>query len=210
MIILSHRGYWLRDEEKNSRQAFERSFSLGFGTETDIRDFDGELVISHDPANKDCMPLAQFFEIYNSYPTRPMLALNIKADGLQEQLQSTLTEFQIDNYFVFDMAVPDALHYARRHLITYTRHSEYESLPAYYELAHGVWLDEFKQHWLTHEVIEQHLAHNKAICIVSPELHKRPYQAEWAHYHDLERKLGKNKLMLCTDLPELAKEFFNA
>ena len=37
LIILSHRGYWLQTEEKNSRKAFERSFFMGFGTETDIR-----------------------------------------------------------------------------------------------------------------------------------------------------------------------------
>ena len=39
MMILSHRGYW---KEKNLPIAFERSFSLGFGTETDYK---GELVI---------------------------------------------------------------------------------------------------------------------------------------------------------------------
>lgn len=35
MIILSHRGYWKETHEKNLPIAFERSFSLGFGTETD-------------------------------------------------------------------------------------------------------------------------------------------------------------------------------
>jgi nucleoside-diphosphate-sugar epimerase len=48
MNIISHRGFWLKDEEKNTIQAFERSFEFGFGTETDIRDYKGELVISYD------------------------------------------------------------------------------------------------------------------------------------------------------------------
>ena len=48
MKILSHRGYWKAPIEKNTREAFVRSFALGFGTETDIRDYMGELVISHD------------------------------------------------------------------------------------------------------------------------------------------------------------------
>ena len=48
MRIISHRGYWNTPAEKNTIHAFQRSFALGFGTETDIRDLKGELVISHD------------------------------------------------------------------------------------------------------------------------------------------------------------------
>jgi hypothetical protein len=49
MQILSHRRYWKMDSEKNTKIAFERSFSLGFGTETDLmRDFGRKIVISHD------------------------------------------------------------------------------------------------------------------------------------------------------------------
>lgn len=210
MIILSHRGYWLEEAEKNSRVAFERSFSLGFGTETDVRDWDGQLVISHDPANRECMTLETFLQLYLNYPSRPTLALNIKADGLQAELQRQLSVFGIENYFVFDMAVPDGMLYLRRGMNTYTRHSEYEPVPPYYAQAHGVWLDEFDDHWLSDEVIENHISAGKAVCIVSPELHKRSYEKEWAHYRELEKRLGKDTLMLCTDLPEHAKEFFNA
>ena len=53
-------------EEKNSSTAFDRSFSLNFGTETDIRDFNGDLVISHDIANKTCLTLTEFLKIYKS------------------------------------------------------------------------------------------------------------------------------------------------
>jgi len=209
LIVLSHRGYWLSESEKNSRVAFERSFALGFGTETDIRDMDGQLVISHDPPNRDCMPLEVFFHLYLQYPTRPTLALNIKADGLQPELQRQLTTYGIENYFVFDMAVPDGLLYLRRGMVAYTRQSEYEPIPPYYELTPGVWLDEFNGHWLSDEVIKEHIVAGKAVCIVSPELHKRTYDREWAHYRELEKKLGKDRLMICTDLPEQAKEFFN-
>ena len=51
MKILSHRGFWREVAEKNKLVAFDYSFSLGFGTETDVRDFGGELVISHDIPN---------------------------------------------------------------------------------------------------------------------------------------------------------------
>ena len=32
MIILSHRGYWKSEEERNQEVAFHRSFDLGYGT----------------------------------------------------------------------------------------------------------------------------------------------------------------------------------
>lgn len=209
MQIISHRGFWIDPKEKNSHSAFERSFQMGFGVETDIRDYDGQLVISHDPANQDCMTLDRFLRLYLNYPSRPTLALNIKADGLQTALESQLKMFEIANYFVFDMAVPDGLLYLMRGMNTYTRHSEYEPVPCYYKKACGVWLDEFHGHWLSDDVIEQHLSAGKAICIVSPELHKRSFEKEWQQYRELERKIGKDRLMLCTDLPQHAKEFFN-
>lgn len=210
MKIISHRGYWIAPREKNTYIAFERSFQKGFGVETDIRDFNGQLVISHDPASHGCMTLDRFLQLYLLYPSRPPLALNIKADGLQSALVSQLKMLQITNYFVFDMAVPDALFYLKQEMNTYTRHSEYESVPSYYERACGVWLDEFYGHWLTDDVFEQHLSAGKAVCIVSPELHGRSFDKEWRHYRELEKKIGQDKLMLCTDLPEHAKEFFNA
>lgn len=210
MIVLSHRGYWLDPSEKNTRAAFERSFSMGFGTETDVRDRDGRLVISHDMADSHSMPLEQFFDIYCAHDKSLPLALNIKADGLQAELKKLLEIYCVDNYFVFDMAVPDGLIYARNSFHTYTRHSEIEPVPAFYEIAQGVWLDEFHSHWLDDAVIKQHRRMGKAVCIVSPELHRREYLAEWTHYRRLDQQLGGSQLSICTDYPEQARMFFNA
>jgi glycerophosphoryl diester phosphodiesterase len=210
VIVLSHRGYWKQTSEKNQKVAFERSFSMGFGTETDLRDRNSHLVISHDMAGADAMPVEQFFDIYRSHDTQLPLALNIKADGLQHELHRLLNAYQISNYFVFDMAVPDGLLYAKHPMRTFTRHSEYEATPAFYELAQGVWLDEFEGHWLSDQIIEDHLTRNKALCIVSPDLHKRDHRQEWLHYKQMEQRIGKDQLMLCTDFPELAREYFNA
>ena len=53
MKILSHRGYWNEQINKNSSESFTHSFKKGFGTETDLRDFKGEIVISHDIPEQD-------------------------------------------------------------------------------------------------------------------------------------------------------------
>ena len=61
MQLLAHRGLWNRPEEKNSLQALTASFNLGIGVETDIRDCDGSLVISHDPPRSaELLPLNVF------------------------------------------------------------------------------------------------------------------------------------------------------
>lgn len=209
MIILSHRGYWKETQEKNLPIAFERSFSLGFGTETDIRDYKGELVISHDIADENCISVKEMFEVYNKYDNTLSLALNIKADGLQLKLKKLLEEYKIENYFVFDMSIPDGLGYLKQNIKAFTRESEYEKVPSFYDEACGIWLDEFQEHWITKEVIEKHIKNNKKICIVSPDLHKREYKNQWQHYKEIEKELGIDNLMICTDYPEIAKEFFN-
>ena len=208
MMVLSHRGYWKKSSEKNLTIAFEQSFSLGFGTETDIRDYKGELVISHDIADEKCISAKEMFEIYNKYDNTLPLALNIKADGLQIKLKELLEEYNITNYFVFDMSVPDGLGYLKNNLKAFTRESEYEKVPSFYDEACGIWLDEFQGHWITKEVIEKHIKNNKQICIVSPDLHKREYEKEWQHYKEIEQELGIDNLMICTDFPEIAREFF--
>jgi len=209
MIILSHRGYWRNKNEKNLPISFKQSFSLGFGTETDIRDYNGELVISHDIADANSISVQELLEIYNKYNNTLPLALNIKADGLQVKLKILLEEYQISNYFVFDMSVPDGLQYLKQNIKSFTRESEYEKISSFYNDACGVWLDEFNGHWINKDVIKKHINNNKQICIVSPDLHKREYMLEWQDYKDIEKELGIDSIMICTDYPEEAKEFFN-
>ena len=210
MIILSHRGLWRNDSEKNTEISFRRSFELGFGTETDVRDYCGELVISHDIAHSDSMPFLDFLEIYSSYSKNLPLALNIKADGLHSKLRSALDKFKITNYFVFDMSVPDGLGYIKAGLKTFTRQSEFELNPSFYLDAHGVWLDEFDGHWINQTIVMNHLLQNKDVCIVSPELHKRTNVIEWIDYKKICDALkDKGNLMICTDFPEDAERIFN-
>ena len=98
MKIISHRGYWQTAEEKNTSIAFRRSFSMGFGTETDIRDYAGKLVISHDiPSGKE-MTLEEMLIIYNESNCKAPLALNVKSDGLQGHLAKLLLKYNIKNY----------------------------------------------------------------------------------------------------------------
>lgn len=203
MKILSHRGYWKSPEEKNLIPAFERSFSLGFGTETDIRDLAGSLVVSHDMPKEGTLTARELFEIHQRSNRSVCLALNIKADGLQFPLSALIEEFAIEDYFLFDMSIPDALVCLRHGLKCFTRQSEYEPDPAFYPQAEGVWVDGFHGEWWDEKTIQSHLDAGKRVCLVSPELHKRSHLACWERLANWSESANP-ALMLCTDLPEEA------
>lgn len=203
MIILSHRGYWISREERNTREAFLRSFSLGFGTETDVRDSNGTLVISHDPPAGGEMPLAEFLTLPGLVGLP--LAMNVKADGLAEPLAAAMRAAGHDNWFAFDMSVPDMLQHLQIGAPVYTRLSEYETTAACLDQAQGIWLDAFKDEWFTAGDVARLLGGGHKVCVVSSELHGRDPAALWALLKPLAAEGG---LLLCTDWPERARDYF--
>lgn len=208
MIILSHRGYWNASRAKNSLEAFEHSFDLGFGTETDFRDLDRRLVISHDPPTMEALSADELFHVLATRDLSLPLAVNIKSDGLQTMLKEAITRHGIVNYFLFDMSIPDAIVSLRHGLRIFTRHSDVETEPHLYREAAGVWMDAFfDDRWLTPGSIYRHLDAGKEVCLVSPELHGRTHLAFWARLLASGIHMHPN-LMLCSDIPEVAQTFF--
>jgi glycerophosphoryl diester phosphodiesterase len=208
MRILSHRGLWLEPPEKNTADAFARSFRAGFGTETDIRDLDGTLVISHDPPRRGGVTAEDLLALHAAIdPTLP-LALNVKADGLQTLTATLLERFGVTGAFVFDMSIPDMLHWLKVGVPVYTRLSDVEPEPLLLDRCAGIWLDAFHSNWWDVATLEGHLAAERSICIVSPELHRREHLPVWDRLAEAAKMIDLGNLMLCTDFPHAAKEFF--
>ena len=206
MTYLCHRGFWTGIEEQNSLAAFERAFASGYGIETDIRDSIGELVISHDCPQGGEPRLTDVLELYSRYPQAQTLALNVKSDGLQSKLKEALDQFPGTDAFVFDMSVPDMRGYLAASMPAFTRQSEYEPEPAFYDESEGVWLDCFVQEgYIDPGNVEKHLEAGKRVAIVSPELHKREADAYWQLLAGLPC-LSRPDVMLCTDYPDRAAE----
>ncbi|MGB8602335.1 MAG: hypothetical protein WCD42_09085 [Rhizomicrobium sp.] len=214
MIILAHRGLWRMAEEKNTLTAFERAFAGGFGVELDVRDLDGALVISHDPPRAGCLLFSTVLGLYQKYGTPGRMAINIKADGLAPEIAHLLTEREMHaKCFVFDMSVPDMLSYNRLDIVTFTRHSEYENIPSRLDVCHGVWIDAFEHPWADEDKIISFLNENKTVALVSPELHGKPHREAWSVWRNAlccggKRKFECSAVMICTDYPEDAKQFF--
>lgn len=210
MHILSHRGFWKSPEEKNTLSSFFRSFEMGFGTETDIRDCDGEIVISHDMAlNKDNMlKFTSFLELYKDFSYKNLyIALNVKSDGLQKLVKYEIDKRGIENYRLFDMSIPDMKLTSESKLNFLTRISDIEPTPLMFNESKGIWLDCFNSNWYDFELIDEYSKQNKEVWIVSPELHKRNHLDLWQHLKAFLNNLSDN-VFLCTDHPEEARIFF--
>lgn len=234
MVILEHRGGWCagfsgleRKSLQNSMAAFRASVRRGNGIETDFRDLNGALVVSHDLPGADTVVSAEvFFELCAGYDG--LIAINIKSDGLQDVLKKLLNKYGIKNYFCFDMSIPDAYLMKNCNLNYFLRESEYEKLPEkynskLYELCNGIWLDKFLLEGALEgrmRRLKTHLSKGKSVSIVSPELHLwgrnfNLHRNIWVQLKkDVEQLLDEGiditNLSLCTDFPVQAKEFFDA
>lgn len=206
MQVLSHRGLWYDfKKESNKRIAFERSFDKNLGTETDLRDICGRIVISHDMPNGDEMSFSDLMEIMNG--RNLPLALNIKADGMIDEIIRILSFYNHTNYFTFDMSIPDMVVQINKGASVFTGCSDILPRPALLEKATGIWLDSFYSDWFEENTVSEFLAQGKKVCVVSSDLHKRDVRSQWEKIKMFSCFSNKN-LMLCTNEPEAAKKYF--
>lgn len=211
MEILAHRGLWKKPKDKNKLQSFSEALKMGFGIETDLRDLDGKVIISHDPpikGEKEFLSLNQFLELYISFDSNLPLALNIKSDGLNQIIKKSLEKYQIGNYFLFDMSVPDLIEYQKNKLKIYCRQSEFEFPDNLISITNGLWLDAFSDEYYSNLDLNSVLDKWDEIAIVSPELHGLNKNYFWEILKDTIKNFNQKKIFLCTDFPEEAELYF--
>lgn len=207
MQILAHRGAWSSRDEQNTAPILYKALTSGWGIETDIRDLNGELVVSHDMPRDGVLTVAQFLDDYIASKADAMLALNIKSDGLTIRLKQLLDERNITQYFCFDMSVPDTMPYLAAGMNVAARLSEYEPEGPLSERSQVLWVDGFYGLEISIAQLEKWLCAGKQVCLVSPELHGRDNAALWDQLAAMPLSLRKDPhVMLCTDSPLKAQE----
>ena len=204
MKIVAHRGYWLKESEKNTVMSITKAIRMGISIETDIRDFNGEIYISHDPIKnpESLISLKELLEIHEKYNSKSLLFLNIKSDGLYNLIYNN--DYVIKNFcYFFDMSFPELVQYSKRGYNFLTRISDLETLSNTQPLSKGKWIDsfyDFKWFFNSNILIEK----NQINVFVSPELHKHDHLEFWNYLSQLNIDF-----YLCTDLIEEASDFFN-
>lgn len=211
--ILAHRGLWSVPGEQNTLHALSAALKLGFGIETDLRDYAREIVISHDIPRGDEVRLSDLFDAIQGYPQGLPIALNIKSDGLAPGIMKgfPLSQPAYSNTFFFDMSVPQYIQYSRQALPVAIRLSEYEPADSLTSLMarqpkQWVWLDAFDGDWWLETGIIENPAYT--YVIVSPELHGRPHSNAWQAIKAAMKK-GAD-VYICTDFPVEFSRFLDA
>jgi glycerophosphoryl diester phosphodiesterase len=181
-------------DQQNTAEAFENAIRSGFGIETDVRDRQGSIVISHDPAS------SPFVELDILPKTSTPIAFNIKADGLLKVGDVAVKEYlRNQGSFVFDGSIPEMLKYRERNLPHALRLSEYEREVAW--LSQYIWLDAFESDWWIKEETWKLLTEKHFVVVVSPELHGRSKSRVW-EIVSAEMINGNPNLGICTDYPD--------
>lgn len=191
--IFAHRGFWKNSFAQNSLDSFEAAESMGFSIETDLRSFNGDLVISHDSISGE-----SFIEMNNITRLNSAFALNIKEDGLQTNIVELREWIKSSSSFVFDGSLPEMYRYKKLGIDHALRISEYERTLAWD--CNTVWLDSFESDWWVDDVSLIEIIQGKNVIVVSPELHGRDYKNLWDYLRESRQK-GRFDFSICTDLP---------
>tara|TARA_Y100001968_G_scaffold333391_1_gene395969 strand:+ start:1432 stop:2088 length:657 start_codon:yes stop_codon:yes gene_type:complete len=211
--LISHRGYWQKTDEKNTMIAFSRSLINNYGIETDLRDRNGEIIISHDiEVDKNLLYFKEFLKLYKNSRKNLPLFLNIKSDGLLTVIKKNLELYNISNYYLFDMSAPETKQYAEDPTINFvTRISDIEKYPLFINESKGFWIDSLYADYQEFNYLDSFLNTKYIFCFVSPELHNRSEIEFWIMLKKWikSRKISSAKVLLCTDKPKDAFLFFN-
>ena len=139
-----------------------------FGIECDIREYNGKLILSHDPYVKGEIFL-DFIKNYN----HNFIIINIKTSGIANDILLILNQFNINNYFFLDLSIPEIILLSKKTNKIAIRLSEYEPIEnviLYKNLVKWVWVDCFNDLYIDNNMYKILRDNNFKICLVSPEL----------------------------------------
>ena len=163
MLLIEHR---VNTIEHLRRVPSER------GIEVDVRDYDGDLRLVHDP----WLSGERLEDLLAAYQ-HALLIFNVKCDGLEDRIMKLAAQYRVQDYFFLDLANPTLVNLTRREVRQVAvRYSEFEPLEfalAFAGKVDWVWVDCFTHLPLDSETYRRLREHFK-ICLVSPELQKHP------------------------------------
>jgi hypothetical protein len=155
-----------------------------YGVEIDIRDYDGELRLVHDPFLS-----GERLEDYLSGYRHALCIFNVKCDGLEDRILDLARRHGVKNYFFLDCANPTLVKLARRGernlAVRFSEFEPIESALAFAGRCDWVWVDRFSRLPLDPESYARLKQHFK-LCLVSPELQGHGREAIPAYRRQLE------------------------
>lgn len=144
-----------------------------YGVEIDLRDFEKEVIIQHDPFKK-----GQLFKNYLRKYNHGTLILNVKSERIEYKIIDLLKKNKIKNYFFLDSTYPMIIDMTKKKFNRIAiRISDYESFENIKKLKNKfkwIWLEIFNNFKISKKQVDYLKKSSIKICLVSPELHNRP------------------------------------
>ena len=158
------------------------------GVEVDVRDFDGKLILNHDPFQK-----GENLENYLKEFKHKFIIFEIKSEGIERNVIRIAKKYRIENYFLLSVTYPFVNSLASEGFRRLSvRFSEYEGL----EMAKSmkgkiewVWVDTFSK--LPFDKKSYNEIKDFKICLVSPERWGRPQDI-----NKYVKYMGKNSMII--------------
>lgn len=171
-----------------------------FGVEIDVRSFNGEIILQHNP-----LEAGERFIDWITHFNHELLILNVKEEGLEVNLISILKNYNINSFFLLDQSFPSLYRMSQNSpQLVSIRASDFEPISTSILLNPGwVWLDSHSGNW---EYLIESMALLKETkvktCLVSPELQRQDSKGELMMLKTMIRKKSLEFDAVCTKSPD--------
>ncbi|MFL2882667.1 MAG: hypothetical protein ACJZ69_00105 [Pelagibacteraceae bacterium] len=190
MLLIKHRVNTINQLKKTP---------VNLGVEIDLRSKNKKIYLHHDPFKKGVD-----FKKWVKYFKHKFIVLNVKEEGLENEILKILKKTKIKNQFFFHDQTFSSLIKNMKKTNVSIRYSEFEEIKNKKYIFNNikwVWIDHFTKFPLDRNLYKYLNKRKVKICIVSPELIKKQHRSK---IKNLKRKLTKNKIQVdavCTKIP---------
>jgi hypothetical protein len=179
-----------------------KEIEKNYGVEIDIRSWNSNLVLNHEALEN-----GQSFKKWINECKSPLVILNIKSEGLEEEILEKIQDAGFEgDYFFLDQSFPFLVRTLSAGFTkTAVRVSEYESADYLPRLNNKwVWLDSHTGDWsFLPRALTLSKANGKKTCLASPELHSRDPHQEITEIKNVLNELKFELDAVCTKSPEI-------
>ena len=192
MIIVKHRVNTIEELQKTERK---------FGVEIDVRTSGADLIIQHEPF----MPGVKLSDWLRNFD-HEFLIINVKEDGLENEIINLMKEFKINDFFFLDQSFPSFYKLSLLHPnFCSVRVSDFESVETILNFNTGwVWFDSHSGNWNYLQNTFNKLTDAKVKkCLMSPELQRDNSESELIVLKQLIDQLSISFDAVCTKYPEI-------
>lgn len=144
-----------------------------FGVEIDLRDYNKELVVQHDPFKR-----GDVFEKYLKKYKHGTLIIDVKSERIEQEAIRLLKKNKIKKYFFLNSTYPMIIDLTKKNIrdiaIRISDYESFDNIQKFKKNCKWIWLEIFDNFNISKKQVIYLKNKSIKICLVSPELHNKP------------------------------------